>query len=125
MNHQFTDVEFDAALRAESDSLLPSSGFADFVMAAVRSEACAPPQIPWRRALPGFAACAVMVGVLITTLISAFRAEQISTAANLNWQAVLASIPHRGGAADALWLSLSVLLALLCLALTSRLSAVR
>ena len=31
-NPQLTDAQIDAALRAEHDSILPSSGFADAVM---------------------------------------------------------------------------------------------
>jgi hypothetical protein len=52
--------EIDRILSHEEE-LLPSSGFADSVMEAVRREAAAPPPIPfpWKRALPGLAAAAV------------------------------------------------------------------
>ena len=52
------DAVLDAALQPESDRLVPSSGFTESVMSAVRAEAAAPPPIPfpWMRALPGIAA---------------------------------------------------------------------
>ena len=54
--------ELDRVLLREAE-IIPSSGFARSVMAAVRSEAAVPPPIPfpWKRALPGLAACAVAI----------------------------------------------------------------
>jgi hypothetical protein len=52
----------ERALRQE-ERIEPSSDFSLQVMAAVRQEAALPPPIafPWRRALPGIAACAVLI----------------------------------------------------------------
>jgi uncharacterized protein (DUF697 family) len=92
------DQEFDRILSSEGD-LVPSSGFVSTVMDAVRSEACAPPPIPfpWMRALPGIAAGVLalvylligvfrqsgqdssapsIVGKLLSSLTPAFRAAQ-------------------------------------------------
>src|SRR5437016_7426988 len=55
-------------IMSEDQEILPSSGFAASVMDAVRSEAAAPPPIPfpWKRVLPGFAAAAfVLVAMLV------------------------------------------------------------
>jgi hypothetical protein len=52
--------------------IVPSSGFLDSVMDAVRREAVAPPPIafPWRRAAPGLAvAFLAIVWVLVATIV--------------------------------------------------------
>jgi len=63
--------DLDSVLLREAE-IIPSSGFAKSVMAAVRSEAAAPPPIPfpWKRALPGLAALAVAI---VWSLIEVFR----------------------------------------------------
>lgn len=67
-----TDADIDRALSSERDGFLPSSGFASSVMAAIAHEATAPAPIPfpWKRALPGFAAIAVALALLIAVLFS-------------------------------------------------------
>ena len=64
-NPQLTDAQLDAALGAEHDGILPSSGFADAVMFAVQAEAPAPIPFPWRRAIPGMIAAAGALGLLV------------------------------------------------------------
>ena len=61
----------DRVLSREPE-IVPSSGFVGSVMAAVRSEAAAPPSIPfpWKRALPGLLACAVAIA---WSVVDAFR----------------------------------------------------
>ncbi|HEY4363290.1 MAG TPA: hypothetical protein VGN17_20145 [Bryobacteraceae bacterium] len=73
------DHEFDRILSGEGD-LVPSSGFASAVMDAVRSEASAPPPIPfpWARALPGIAAGVI---ALVYLFIEVFRQAGNVTAA--------------------------------------------
>jgi len=54
----------------DREEILPSSGFVDSVMDAVRQEAATPPPIPfpWKRALPGlFVAVLVLVSVLVSS----------------------------------------------------------
>jgi hypothetical protein len=60
------DHEFDRILSRDAE-LVPSFGFASSVMDAVRSQASAPPPIPfpWKRALPGIAAFVVALTYLI------------------------------------------------------------
>jgi len=60
------DRELDRIL-SEDETIIPSSGFAESVMEAVRREALAPAPIrfPWKRALPG-----IFAGALVLSLIS-------------------------------------------------------
>ena len=55
------DDELDRILSAET-GIVPSSGFTVRVMDAVRRQAAPPPlPFPWKRALPGLAACIALV----------------------------------------------------------------
>ena len=61
------DNRLDFALFRE-EKIVPSSGFTDAVMKAIRTDAEAPPPIafPWRLAIPGLASVIVLVlGLLI------------------------------------------------------------
>jgi hypothetical protein len=66
------DTDIDRALAYGRDGLLPSSGFAASVMAAIAHDAAAPAPIPfpWKRALPGFVAVVVVLALLVAVLIS-------------------------------------------------------
>lgn len=82
-----TDADIARALASGRDSLLPSSGFSASVMAAIAHDASAPAPIPfpWKRALPGFAAIAVALALLVATLISMFlSAPSVPAAAQTN-----------------------------------------
>ncbi|SPF35072.1 hypothetical protein SBA4_1610015 [Candidatus Sulfopaludibacter sp. SbA4] len=61
------DDDLDRVLSREED-IVPSSGFAGNVMDAVRSQASAPPPIPfpWGRAIPGLAAA---LGLLLVVAV--------------------------------------------------------
>jgi hypothetical protein len=63
--------ELDRVLSREAE-IIPSSGFVRSVMAAVRSEASAPPPIPfpWKRALPGLLVC---IFAIAWSVVDAFR----------------------------------------------------
>lgn len=67
-----TDAEIDRAFASGRDGLLPSSGFAASVMAAIAHDAAAPAPIPfpWKRALPGAIAVVVVLSLLVAVLIS-------------------------------------------------------
>jgi len=125
--NRFTDVEFDSALSADNDSILPSSGFTTFVMSTVHSEASASPPIafPWRRALPGFIAYIAVIGVLIATCIYGVRATDTPAAKDLLWPILRILTSQDGSSTGMLWLALSMLIALLCLAFTQRLGKLR
>jgi hypothetical protein len=84
------DHEFDRILSSEGD-LVPSSGFASTVMDAVRSEALAPPPIPfpWKRASPGIAAGAL---ALVYLFIGAFRQTGEVSPGPSAWGKLLSSL---------------------------------
>jgi hypothetical protein len=78
--------EMDRILSRE-DEILPSSGFAVYVMDAVRREAAAPPPIPfpWKRALPGLVAGGfAMALVLVAGVVTILRMARASTAPQLS-----------------------------------------
>jgi hypothetical protein len=60
------DHDLDRIL-SRGEEIVPSSGFLDVVMDAVRAEASTPPPIPfpWKRALPGMIAAVVALGLLV------------------------------------------------------------
>ena len=74
--------EFDRVLSREAE-IIPSSGFVRSVMAAVQSEASAPPPIPfpWRRALPGLLAFMVAI---VWGAVKAFRYPEQQSAPGIS-----------------------------------------
>ena len=66
--------DFDRILSSE-EPIVPSSGFADAVMQAVRREAAAPPPIsfPWKYALPGLGLTGLLVVVVLLTPLPSAR----------------------------------------------------
>lgn len=113
------DEEFDRILSGEAD-LVPSSGFAASVMDAVRSEASAPPPIPfpWRRALPGIAAGVL---ALVYLFIGAFRQSVPSPGAPSALERFISSLApalRTARAAGAVWIAAALLLAYLCVKLS-------
>lgn len=64
-----TNQDLDRILSRE-DEIFPSAGFTARVMESVRSEATAPPPIPfpWKRALPGLVAVGVALGAVLVGL---------------------------------------------------------
>jgi hypothetical protein len=117
-----TDADFDYALSPGSDSILPSSGFADSVMTALTREASAPSPIafPWKRALPGFVVAGAMAIVLIVAVVVLLRSTPAtSVAPSVDLQAVLAPVVHHATAA--LWLTVSLLISVASLLFCRRL----
>ncbi len=125
-NSQLTGADFDRALGTGSDSILPSSGFAEAVMTAVHREATAPAPLafPWKRALPGLI---VAAAVVITAVAAAFvwflrtlRASSVQFSTPLpDWPARFAPFAHH--AVDALWVAVSVMICAACLLFCRRL----
>jgi hypothetical protein len=122
-----TDAQLDSALLSESDALLPSSGFTDSVMAAVREEAMAPPPIPfpWKRALPGMAAVVLAVCGFLAGLISALSHSQASSHMSIQSFNLLPSLIHQTSATDTGYLLLALVITALSLALPWSLSRSR
>jgi hypothetical protein len=116
------DNEVDRALTREVE-IIPSSGFVRSVMAAVRSEAAAPPPIPfpWKRALPGMLACMVAI---------AFRSpagDSVSVIphAVMHWVNGVAPLLDKAQMFGAEWMLLGLLVTFAGLKLTWRLAGGR
>jgi hypothetical protein len=110
--------DLDRVLSGE-ENIVASSGFVAAVMNAVRSEAAAPPQIPfpWKRALAGLAACTL---ALVSFLIAALMRP--------GGQAVpsgLATVLEPARAAGAGWIALALVLSLASVMLSMRLAGRR
>lgn len=117
------DRTLDRALSEERDSLLPSLGFTDSVMAAVRSEGPAPLHFPWKRALPGMIAVIVaLVSFAVAEFWALVRMPAAAPSASaLDLKALLTTILGRADSPTALWTLLAFLIPLASLWLTRRL----
>ena len=108
----------DRALVCE-DPIVPSSGFADAVMARVMEASAAPQPIPfpWMRALPGIA---LAVGVLGWGAIHLARFF-LAAAREIDWSGTVqlsAGLPvQRAG-----WIALALVISLLCWLYSRRLA---
>jgi len=128
-----TDAALDAALR--DDAILPSSGFAASVMAAVQRESAAPAALvfPWKRALPGLivavAVLALLLGVLVSAAVRAFhtapRAAASIPAVSLRWRVDLQPLFHNTAPAAIVWVLLALAFSALTLLLCRRLVSAR
>jgi len=127
-----SDARLDAALGAQQDGILPSSGFADSVMAAVARETAAAGAIPfpWKRAIPGLIAAAIALFLVVAALAALLRSQAAlplgAPASGANGD--LALIVHNAAASvallhnpTALWLLVSFAIPLVCLLLMRRL----
>jgi hypothetical protein len=108
-----TDADIARALSSQRDTLLPSSGFAASVMAAIAHDASAPAPIPfpWKRALPGFAAIAVALALLIAALVSMVLSAPAAApvqAGAIDNAAVLPFLHSTQGTSVVLWTAVSV-----------------
>jgi len=119
-----TEAHLDAALSAEHDQILPSSGFADAVMTAVRAEAAAPAPIPfpWKRAIPGIVGIAAgialliaLVATLISTVVHAGPAVAGQFAIGSRGKIDFTPLLHHSAESDVAWMALSIAIPLACL----------
>lgn len=117
------DEALGAALSDERDGILPSSGFADSVMAAVRSNGPAPLRFPWKRALPGLIAGIVaLVGFAGGDVWVLARMPASSWAASsLSWRTGVMQMLGRADNPAVLWTLVALLIPLVSLWLTRRL----
>jgi hypothetical protein len=130
-NPQLTEADLDRALTGASDSILPSSGFADSVMTAVYRQASAPAPLPfpWKRALPGLVAAVAVLALLIATIVSvlespaSLRAPAISLNWQINVQTLAAHLSHQTSGAT--WLVISLAISGACLLFCRRLASPR
>jgi hypothetical protein len=120
------DADIDRML-SRQDDILPSSGFVGSVMDAVRSEATAPPPIPfpWRRALPVFAlAAAALLATLVFGIAAAVQLGKESLA-QVPSKTTLFVVVHWRLNSVAGWTCLSLFLALVSARLSMRLAGAR
>lgn len=120
--------DLDRVLSREAE-IVPSSGFVRSVMAAVSSEATAPPPIPfpWKRALPGLLAFAVAIA---WSVVNAFRSparESVSVIppAVMHWIDGVLPLLDKAQMFGAGWVLLGLLLTIAGLKLTWHLAGGR
>lgn len=119
---QVDPVQIEAALASPDDHILPSSGFAESVMAAVHHEATAPAPLtfPWRRAIPGFIAGAGALAFLIAMLVAIVRTLVRASATRVSVHAAddtawFATASHHVISSNDIWIAASFAIPLLCL----------
>lgn len=113
--------DLDRMLSSDGD-IVPSSGFANSVMDAVRREAAAPPAIPfpWKRVLPGviISVVAFMSAIILgfNQLVAAITVAPLPAALQIWLEAAMRSplIAESG------WIALAVLLTLVSVKLSMR-----
>ncbi len=117
------DRALGEALSDERDSILPSLGFADSVMAAVASQGPEPLRFPWKRALPGLiAGVAALIGFTGADLWVLKRMPAMAHATPaLDWQAILEPIVQHAVSPNTAWTVAALLIPLVALWLTRRL----
>ncbi len=126
---KMSDNDMDRIL-SKRDEILPSSGFTDSVMEAVRREASAPPPIPfpWRRALPGIVVAtfalvlAVVVGIaaILQMSLGVLSLRAPATSSPLPWLAGQGAIGSTVG-----WSALALVAAFVSIKVSMRLAADR
>ena len=114
--------DFDRLLSSE-ESIVPSSGFVDAVMQAVRREATAPPPIsfPWKCALPGLGLAGLMVVIMVIAPLPTTRAG-IALLTSTHLPALFAAVPETTRRLGLVWLMASLLLAWASVKLSIRLA---
>ena len=117
--------ELDRILSQEAE-IIPSSGFVRSVMTAVRSEAAAPPPIPfpWKRALPGLLTLVVAIAWSVWDAVRV-PAQQSAPAVPSNvthWFDGVVPLFDRARMFGAEWLLLGLLVTFVGLKLTWRLA---
>jgi len=122
MRHQ----ELDRILSSET-GIVPSSGFTTSVMEAVRREAAMPPPIPfpWKRALPGLAAC---LAILVVAVFASHSGAAPQPASVPFWSRMLSDASTALATAGRLglgWVALALLLSLASVTLSMRLTGWR
>lgn len=117
------DEELDRILSGD-EGLVPSSGFTASVMDAVRSKAATPPPIPfpWTRALPIAAAALAVLPFFIIGLVRLIR-DGGNVPLSPAQAALLATITNTATSANAGWFAGVLVLTILSLIFTSRLSS--
>jgi hypothetical protein len=103
--------DFDRLLSSE-ELIVPSSGFADAVMQAVRREATAaqPISFPWKCALPGLGLAGLLVVVMLLAPVPAARAG-VALLGSTHLRVLFAAVPETTRRLGLDWLMMALLLA--------------
>jgi len=118
--------ELDAILSKDQE-IIPSSGFVNVVMDAVRREAATPPPIPfpWKYALPGIVAAGLVVAAIV---IAAFtQVVQVTTTSEpqATLQSLLAPTLEKATVRSLGWVCVALLMTFFSLMLTRRFTRLR
>jgi hypothetical protein len=106
--------------------ILPSAGFTSSLMKAIRLEAAAPPPIlfPWKRALPGLAAGAFALALVVVVTVVAVRSSQPISAGSLSFSSFLSTVRIEERLQGAVsWTFLALVVTFLSVKLSMRLAA--
>jgi len=109
---------------SEDDTIVPSSGFIDSVMEAVRREASGQAiPFPWKRALPGMIATAL---AFVVTVVSGFLALNNAPSAQNSASGLMASLARGivdgGTSAAVAWAVLAAIMTVVPAMLSMRLT---
>jgi hypothetical protein len=115
--------ELGRILSGEAE-IAPSSGFVNGIMAAVQREATEPPPIPfpWKRALPGLAAGALVFVTLIIVLVKNFSRAAPATSVQDRVIPILVRASDLGSMYGVGWVALAILVTLACVIFCVRLT---
>ena len=115
--------ELDRALSTEEE-IVPSAGFTDAVMEAVRREATTPPPIlfPWKCVLPGLA-LAVFAALAVLLLPSPTKTATSPVFSPTHLAAILGVLPETTRRLGLDWLIVALLLAWASVKLSMRLAS--
>lgn len=118
------DDELDNIL-ANDEEILPSSGFSESVMAAIRREHEALPAIPfpWKRAIPGFAALTVGLAALVIGIV--MYAMGAGADAEVSGIAVWKDAAQSALSGQMGWIVLAAILSLASVKLSARIASGR
>ena len=119
-----TNEDLDRILSREGQ-ILPSAGFTALVMEEVRSEATAPPPIPfpWKRALPGLVAVGLTLGAVLVGLADVVKGAWAAPPAAMETTLVIRPLLHATLYAGLGPIALALLISLAALKVSMRLTA--
>jgi hypothetical protein len=124
MKRLIEETEIDSILSRE-DNIVPSSGFIEAVIDAVRHEAVTPPPIPfpWKRAVPGLVAGVLALVLMAMGLVKALtRAGSVQAIPQFSAPvAPVVALFHPNLQNVAIWAMLALLAAYISVKLSMRL----
>jgi hypothetical protein len=112
------DDDLDRILTRD-DAIVPSSGFVSSVMDAVMRETATPPAIPfpWKRAIPGLGAWALMLAVCVVTM---FRFAESPSGSSIS--PAITGLLEAAGSFGAGWIVLALLVSFVSVKISMRLT---